>query len=122
MLGLRTAIYLVSALDEAKEWYSKAFDTKPYFDEPYYVGFNIGGYELGIMPEEESDNIKSDNVKTYWGVDNILETYDHLIALGATPHEEPFNAGGELMVGTVRDPWGNVLGIIYNPYFNLDES
>lgn len=120
MLGLRTCCYLVSDLDKAKNWYAKAFETQPYFDEPYYVGFNIGGYELGLMPEESTDKNKSENVLTYWGVNDIQASYERLIGLGATIHEEPNNVGGELMVGTVRDPWGNVLGIIYNPYFKLD--
>lgn len=54
ILGLRTVIYKISParLQEAKEWYSKVFQTQPYFDEPYYIGFNIGGYELGLQPEE----------------------------------------------------------------------
>jgi hypothetical protein len=49
ILGLRTTIYKVTDLPKAKEWYSKAFRSEPYFDEPYYVGFNIGGYELGLQ-------------------------------------------------------------------------
>jgi len=48
ILGLRTVIYHVSDLQRAKAWYSTAFDVQPYFDEPFYVGFNIGGYELGL--------------------------------------------------------------------------
>ena len=44
MLGLRTTIYKVDDLAKAKEWYAKAFETQPYFDEPFYVGFNIQGY------------------------------------------------------------------------------
>ncbi|MBT8271508.1 MAG: VOC family protein, partial [Bacteroidia bacterium] len=91
MLGLRTCCYLVRDLDKAKNWYSKAFDTKPYFDEPYYVGFNIGGYELGLMPEESPDDDKGDNILTYWGVEDIQASYSRLIDLGATAHEEPYN-------------------------------
>ena len=48
ILGLRTAIYKVANIDAAKAWYSKAFQTEPYFDQPFYVGFNIAGYELGL--------------------------------------------------------------------------
>ena len=120
MLGLRTTIYKVSDLQEAKKWYSKAFETKAYFDEVFYVGFSIQGYELGLLPEEENTN-KSDNVLSYWGVEKINETYTKLIELGATEHEKPNNVGGELMVASVRDPWNNVIGLIYNPYFKLPE-
>ena len=119
-LGLRTCCYVVTDLEAAKGWYSEAFHTDPYFDEPFYVGFNIGGYELGLLPEEKAYDDKSDNVKTYWGVDNINQAYEHLLSIGAKEEEKPFNVGGELMVATVRDPWNNLLGIIYNPYFNLE--
>ncbi len=59
ILGLRATSYKVSNIITAKEWYSAAFQTKPYFDEPFYVGFNIGGYELGFQPEETSNKTKS---------------------------------------------------------------
>ena len=117
MLGLRTTIYKVSDLQAAKSWYTKAFGMAPYFDETFYVGFNIAGYELGLMPETEKPVEKSDNVLSYWGVEDIKEQYDYLLSLGATPHEEPTNVGGELMVASLKDPWQNVIGIIYNPYF-----
>jgi lactoylglutathione lyase len=116
ILGLRTTIYKVPDLKEAKAWYEKAFGTAPYFDEPFYVGFSIGGYELGLLPEDKSA-MQSDNVLSYWGVEDIQERYDHFIKCGATEHEKPNNVGGELMVASVRDPWRNVIGLIYNPDF-----
>ena len=119
-LGLRTCIYKVPDLAKAKEWYANAFEVEPYFDEPFYVGFNIGGFELGLLPDEHLGIGKSDNVLTYWGVENIGERYDKLISAGATKHEEPNNVGGELEVASVKDPWGNVIGIIYNPYFKIE--
>ncbi len=119
MLGLRTLIYLVSDLDQAKVWYSQAFDTKPYFDEPFYVGFNIGGYELGLQPGEKKTDEEHDNVLGYWGVEDIEADYKRLLDMGAKEHEAPTNVGGELMVATVRDPWGNLIGLIYNPHFKL---
>lgn len=117
ILGLRTTIYNVSSLDKAKKWYREAFDTQPYFDEPFYVGFNIGGYELGLLPIEEINENKSGGVYTYWGVNDIKAVYKKLIELGATEHEAPNNVGGDIMVATVKDPWGNIVGIIYNPAF-----
>ena len=52
MLGLRTTIYKVADVKAATKWYAEAFRTAPYFDEPFYVGFNIAGYELGLQLEE----------------------------------------------------------------------
>ena len=121
MLGLRTTIYKVGDIQKATEWYSKAFETSPYFNEPYYVGFNIKGYELGLQPEEVPTMSKSESVVSYWGVVNIEEVYDRLIELGATENEKPYNVGEEIMTATVKDPFGNVIGLIYNPYFKLND-
>jgi predicted enzyme related to lactoylglutathione lyase len=118
ILGLRTTIYKVNDIEKAKEWYSKAFQTEPYFDMPFYIGFNIGGYELGLQPEE-NQIVKSDAVVSYWGVDNVEETFEFFIQLGATRHEEPQNVGGDIIIATLKDPWDNVIGLIYNPDFKL---
>lgn len=119
MLGLRTTIYKVGDLQKAKDWYGKAFLTKPYFDEPFYVGFNIAGYELGLLPEENPTTDKIESVLSYWGVDDIDNEYQRLLDLGASDHEKPTNVGGELMVASIKDPWGNLVGLIYNPTFQL---
>ncbi len=66
ILGLRTVIYKVSDLNASTAWYAKFFQTDPYFDEPFYVGFSIGGYELGLQPENVSVTEKSESVLTYW--------------------------------------------------------
>jgi predicted enzyme related to lactoylglutathione lyase len=121
MLGLRTTIYKVDDIDTAKKWYEQAFLTKPYFDEPFYVGFNIGGFELGLQPDETHSNKKVESVISYWGVDDINETFNRLISLGATENEKPYNVGGDLMTATVKHPFGNVIGLIYNPHFKLSD-
>lgn len=121
MLGLRTTIYKVGDLDAAKKWYAKAFQISPYFDESFYVGFSVKEYELGLQPEEKAISEKGDYVVSYWGVSDIQKTYTHFMKVGATTHEAPYNVGGELMVATVKDPWGNCIGLIYNPAFKLEE-
>ncbi|MBL7862737.1 MAG: VOC family protein [Cyclobacteriaceae bacterium] len=121
MLGLRTTIYKVPDLPRAKAWYEKAFKVGPYFDEPFYVGFNIGGYELGLLPEEGESGNRGDHVIAYWGVTDIQKEYNRLVQAGATGHEAPHNVGGEIEVATVKDPWGNCIGLIYNPDFKVEE-
>ena len=118
LLGLRTVTYQVSDLEKAKAWYSKIFKTEPYFDESFYVGFNIGGYELGLMPEEKP-LVRSDAQVSFWGVSNMKEEYQYFLDNGATAIEPPQNVGGEIEVVTVKDPWDNVIGLIYNPEFKL---
>ena len=117
MLGLRTAIYKVDDLKEAKAWYAKAFRTEPYFDDPGYIGFDIGGYELGLMPDATGAANKTANVLTYWGVDDVEAEVARLLDLGAAAHTAPMNVGGEIVVASVTDPWGNAIGLIDNPDF-----
>lgn len=119
-LGLRTVVYKVADLDEAKKWYTKAFETEPYFDEPFYVGFNIGGYELGLLPEEKPIKDKGESVVAYWGVENVQVRFEKFLELGAKIHEEPHDVG--VIVASVKDPWGNNIGIIYNPHFKLPQE
>lgn len=119
ILGLRTTIYKVADIAAAKAWYADAFDTEPYFDEPFYVGFNIGGYELGLMPDDTPEDEKSTNVLSYWGVEDINAEFARFIRLGAKMNTAPANVGGEIKVATVLDPWGNAVGLIYNPDFVL---
>ena len=121
MLGLRTVTYKVNDIDKAKKWYAQAFQTEPYFDQPFYVGFNIGGYELGLQPEEHATTDKNESVVAYWGVSKIEPAYDRLIQTGATEVEQPHNVGGNIMTATVKDPWGNTVGLIYNPEFRVEE-
>lgn len=121
IIGLRTTIYKVGDIENAKKWYAKVFKTEPYFDQPFYVGFNIGGYELGLQPEETPSTNKIESVVTYWGVDDIQSVYDSFIKSGAIENEKPYNVGGDLMTATVKDPFGNVIGLIYNPHFQLKD-
>jgi predicted enzyme related to lactoylglutathione lyase len=121
MNGLRTTIYKVPDIQNAKEWYTRAFGKEPYFDQPYYVGFNIGGFELGLQPEENRIINRTDNVETYWGVNDIQKEYDRLIQIGAAENVKPMNVGGQIMTATIKDPWGNVIGLIYNPDFKIQE-
>ena len=116
--GLRTAIYHVGDLQKAKEWYSEVLGVSPYFDEPFYVGFNVGGYELGLDPEV-TGVAWGDNVVAYWGVEDAAAAYERVLTLGAQKHSEPREVGGGIIVAAVKDPWGNVFGIIQNPHFKV---
>lgn len=118
-LGLRTAIYHVKDMDAAKAWYSSVLGFAPYFDQPFYVGFNVGGYELGLQPSEGEAGQKSDGVVAYWGVDDAAAAVKHLMEQQATVHEELQDVGEGIKVATVKDPFGNVFGVIENPHFKL---
>jgi predicted enzyme related to lactoylglutathione lyase len=112
LLGLRTVAYHVDDLDKARIWFTALVGHAPYFDEPYYIGFNVGGYELGLLPDV-------DGVGTYWGVDDIEAEVARLVSLGATIKVPISDVGGDIMTATVIDPFGNEIGVIYNPHFKL---
>lgn len=116
--GLRTVAYHVEDLQAAKEWYSRVLEQDPYFDEPFYVGFEVGGFELGLVPD--STDRGHGDVYAYWGVDDIEAALDRLLELGATEHEAIEDVGGGIRTAAVEDPFGNILGIIENPQFDPD--
>jgi len=115
-LGLRTVIYAAPDLNATKEWYAKALDIAPYFDEPFYVGFNVGGYELGLIPDAP---IAEGSTITYWGVADIAEIKERLLTLGATLHTDIQDVGDGIKTAALKDPFGNVVGLIENPHFKL---
>jgi predicted enzyme related to lactoylglutathione lyase len=119
IFGLRTAIYQVNDINAAREWYTVAFNTEPYFNEPFYVGYNIGGYELGLHPSDDDVTGKTESVVAYWGVDNIAQSYESFLKAGALAYEKPTEVGGGIMVAKLKDPWNNIIGLIYNPHFSL---
>jgi predicted enzyme related to lactoylglutathione lyase len=113
--GLRTVIYPVSAIAEGKAWYGRVLGCDPYFDEPFYVGFSVGGFELGLVPDGTPS---SDGVHAYWGVPDAEAALARLTGLGAAVHEPVKDVGGGIKVAAVKDPFGNVFGVIENPHFD----
>jgi predicted enzyme related to lactoylglutathione lyase len=118
--GLRTAIYNVGDIDRAKEWYGAVLGIRPYFDEPFYVGFDVGGFELGLQTDDPGVPRASTGVVAYWGVDDADAAFGRLLELGATGHSGVQDVGDGIRVATVLDPYGNVLGVIENPHFSLE--
>ncbi|MDX6613784.1 MAG: hypothetical protein QOD75_2970 [Blastocatellia bacterium] len=116
-LGLRTAIYHVADMVGAKSWYTSVLGFEPYFDEPFYVGFNVGGFELGLHPDDGTGAGKGEGVVAYWGVENAELAWQRVLELGAVKHEDLQEVGEGIKVATVKDPFGNLFGIIENPHF-----
>ena len=114
-LGLRTAIYPVPDLAKAKLWYEQVLGIKPYFDRPFYVGFAVGGFELGLLPDGTPATA---GPQPLWGVANATVAFERLLELGATTLEPVTEVGEGIKVAAVQDPFGNRLGIIENPHFN----
>ena len=113
--GLRTVIYPVDDITKGKEWYAQGTDRAPYFDEPFYVGFSVGGFELGLIPDGTAS---PDGSQAYWGVPDAAVELERLVGLGATVHEPVRDVGGGIKVGSVIDPFGNLFAVIENPHFD----
>ena len=123
-LGLRTAAYHVADIEKAKEWYSSILGFAPYFDQPFYVGFNVGGYELGLQPTDADATNKADKADgavAYWGVADAAAALAMLLKKGATAHEDLQDVGEGIKVAAVKDPFGNIFGVIENPNFKLED-
>src|SRR5256885_11216104 len=94
VLGLRTVIYHVSDLQRAKTWYADAFGVKPYFDEPFYVVFNIGGFELGLDPDTKGVAPGAGGSGAYWRVPGIDAAGQQFTKYGATTKSSLHDVGG----------------------------
>ena len=106
-------IYPSPDVEAAKAWWTSLLGIEPYFDEPFYVGFEVAGYELGLLP----DGNPADGAITYWGTDDVTAAVDAAISQGATPHAPVADVGGGIVTGSVTNPMGMVVGFIYNPHF-----
>ena len=119
VLGLRTAVYPVTDLTAARDWYAGILGIQPYFDEPFYVGFNVGGYELGLDPDTSASKPGADGPHAYWGVEDAEDALKRLLSMGAREHRPLQEVGEGIKVASVLDPFGNAFGIIENPHFRL---
>ena len=117
-LGLRTIVYPAPDLAASKAWWTEALGIKPYFDEPFYVGFNPGGYELGLNPAGDP----AAGPSTYWGVRDVAAEAERLIAHGAVVVAAIEEVGDGIKLGTFRSPGRDVFGLIENPVFKLQPT
>ena len=112
-LGLRSLIYPAPKLQESKEWWRKTLGKDPYFDDGGYVGFDLGGYELGL-------NSFSPDLKgpiTYIGVEDVQAAIECLTRDGAKVLMGPMDVGGGIILADIQSPTGEVFGVIFNPHF-----
>jgi predicted enzyme related to lactoylglutathione lyase len=112
-LGLRSLIYPAPQLQESKEWWKKTLGKDPYFDDGGYVGFDIGGYELGL----NSFSTELKGPITYLGVEDVPGSIEALVSDGAKLLMGPIDVGGGIILADIESPTGDVFGIIFNPHF-----
>jgi predicted enzyme related to lactoylglutathione lyase len=113
LTGLRSVIYKVTDIDVAKKFYQSAVGKPPYFDQPFYVGFDLDGQEVGLDPDTSKFGPGPGGAVAYWKVVDIHAVYTRLTSdLGGASIEEPADVGGGIQVAVVGDPFGNLVGLI----------
>ncbi len=118
ILGLRTAQIRVKPykLTDVRDWYARSLGVAPYFDQPFYVGFNLGGYEFGLVPDHAAPD-EPGATYVYWGVADLASALAFMVSNGASDLTGIEDVGGGIRKATVQDPFGHRFGLIENPHF-----
>ncbi|RPD41705.1 VOC family protein [Chitinophaga barathri] len=120
--GLANISFYAADLDAAKEWYTELFGVKPYFEVPGYIEFRIGDYqhEFGIIDAAYAPKAMAPGPGgsvTYWHVDDVDAAFARLLAHGGKEYEPVTKRGEGFVTASVIDPFGNILGVMYNAHY-----
>lgn len=111
--GVKTIIYPVRDLARARALYGELAGVEPYADEAYYVGFNVGDQDVGLDPNGHRQGMTGP--LAYWHVDDIERSLKALLDGGAEAQQEVKDVGGGKLIASVKDPDGNVIGLLQSP-------
>ena len=120
--GLTTVSFWADDLAAAKKWYAELLGIEPYFERPGYIEFRLGDYqhELGLIDSRYAPDGSATGpagAVVYWHVDNVTATFKNLLSMGAIEYEAPTERGEGFITASVVDPFGNILGIMYNQHY-----
>jgi predicted enzyme related to lactoylglutathione lyase len=126
--GFTTISYWADNVVAAKNWYSELLGMEPYFQRSgedgklAYVEFRVGDYqhELGLIDrlyEPDGGTPGTGGAVMYWHVDNVTTTLEKLLSMGAKEYESLTHREEGFITASVIDPFGNILGIMYNPHY-----
>jgi predicted enzyme related to lactoylglutathione lyase len=111
--GIKTVLHPVSDLASAKPVYTALLGIPPQHDSDYYVGFDVEGQHIGLVPGGGPQRMTSP--VAYWQVADIEAKLAEVTAAGATVKDPARDVGGGRLVATVTDADGNVLGLLQDP-------
>ena len=124
--GLTSLQLFVDDVGEAERWYTEVLGTEPYFRSedaglpPGHVGFRAGESELGVTDRKlapDGMGTGPGGAVTFWQVDDVAAAFDRLLSLGAKPLQRPTELSRGFVIASVMDPFGNVLGLRFDPGF-----
>jgi predicted enzyme related to lactoylglutathione lyase len=107
--AIKLSVYPVKDLARARALYAKLLGVAPYVDSPYYVGFKVGDHEVGLDPNAHHKGITAP--LDYWDVADIKTTVKAFVEAGATVQEDVKDVGGGMLIATIRDADGNLIGL-----------
>ena len=107
--GIKTILYPVKDMTQAKALFSKLLGVEPYADQPYYVGFKIADQDIGLVP-----NNPEAGVAAFFHVDDIKNSLQLLVDAGAAIIQDIKNVGGGRLVASTKDKDGNIIGLVQN--------
>jgi predicted enzyme related to lactoylglutathione lyase len=110
VLGIQTVLHPVSDLERAKPVYTALLGQEPTADSAYYVGYEVAGQQIGLVPGGGPQGMTSP--VAHWHVTDIEARIAAVTAAGGTVKDSPRDVGGGRLVATVVDPDGNVLGLL----------
>lgn len=105
--GIKTIVYPVKDIAQAKAFFSKLLGVEPYADSPYYVGFKVADQDIGLDP-----NGHKHGMTPYYAVDDIQQSLQSLLDADAQLVQEIKEVGGGRQIASVRDADGNIIGIL----------
>ena len=111
--GIRLFVYPVKDIAQAKTLYSQLLGVEPYVDEAYYVGFRVGGQEMGLDPHGHNQGMTGP--VGYCQVDDIRKSLQLLLDAGAQIQQEVKDVGRGRLIAWVKDADSNIIGLIQSP-------
>jgi predicted enzyme related to lactoylglutathione lyase len=125
--GLTTVTFFADDMASARAWYTEVFGAEPYFvrdagPEHAYLEWRTGDYrhEFGLLNARFAPHRPAgypSGAVVYWAVDDVDDAYRRLLDLGATAHDKPTERGPGFITASVTDPFGNILGVMYNQHY-----
>ena len=108
--SIKSIVYPSANIDADVAFWTKVLGKEPYFNEHYYVGFRMDGYELGLDPNAISEGVTQP--VTYWDVADIEEEVAKLVALGMTLHEPIQELSSGVKIAKLKDTAGYMFGLV----------
>jgi len=107
--GIKTVIYPVKDITQAKSLFRNLLGVEPYSDQPYYIGFKVGDQDIGLVP-----NSHEAAMTAFYQVDDIKNSLQILVDSGAEVIRDIKNVGGGRLVASAKDKDNNIIGLIQN--------